>query len=211
MRSVADLKREHAAKERQSGKKSNLKDVNFKARAQFRKDMKEAKGLVKSLKDAPNASFKLVSFLGSLFAEETYLTVEASLLDKVAEKLESVDTASAKRLIEILNVDREALRLEIRIDDMDDPLMATVSNLSGEASISASTASSETEDTEEYQDALDHVDGIEEQVEEMQPYEGEFSPLQSYDEQESAHQEHKKTMPEGLSFSERIKWKKENL
>lgn len=124
MRSIKDLQREHSKEQKEAKRVASLKDKNYKERAQFRKDMKEAKSLVKSI--AGEGTKKLVSFLHSLFHEDTYLSIDTLLLGQVIAKLEPINTVSSKRLIEILETDRSNLRKEISIDDLDDPLFEAV-------------------------------------------------------------------------------------
>jgi len=190
MRSIADLKKEHSARVKEEKRVSSLKDKNFKERAAFRKDIKEAKTLISNMKDS--ISQKMVSFMKQLFTEESFLTVDKALLGQLSVKLETVEHASAKRLIEIIAIDRTNLRKETMIDDLDDPLMAAVDKI--EKDIAAERAEGSQE--QEYVDAMDYADSIEEQEGEAE--EQEHSTQQQYTIAD---------MPVGLTFAERVRWK----
>lgn len=190
MRGIRELKQEYSKLNKEQKRVSSLKDRNFKIRAQFRKDMKEAKQLAKQLKDT--ASTKLVLFLSSLFNEETYLTVAKSLLDKVAEKLSDIETVTAARIIQILATDYDALRKENSIDDLDDPLMVPADHKEVEVYVRDDLDLNE-EDSADSQDAS----MVAEETLIMETIMIEAV-------------QQKPVMPEGLSFVEKMLWKKRN-
>lgn len=200
MKSIAELKKEHSASWKEEKRKNSLKDPLFKERAQFRKDMKEAKVLVKAI--SSEGSKKLISFLNQLFTEESYLTVDKALLGQVVTKLEGIEGSSAVRLIQILNTDRDNLRKEISIDDLDDPLMVIVAE--------GQRPGSEKETLE--------VEPLAEGEHNPEPeaIAGEFDMVPasivnvSSGMVPAADFSTEPTMPEGLSFVEKVLWKKRN-
>lgn len=212
MRSIADLKKEHTAAQKELKRTSSLKDKLFKERAAFRKDMKEARMLVSNMKDT--VSQKMISFMKQLFQENSYLTVDTFVLGQLITKLQTVEHASAKGLITILETDRSKLRAEVMLDDLDDILIPTSLGERSEARHAHSpiAASDEANSEEEHSIVTDDNDSNET----LEPFTGEFKPIHTTTEQAfiavhgAAGPLASLQMPEGLSFVEKMLWKKKN-
>lgn len=226
MKSIKDLQKEHTKEQREEKRLSSLKDKNYKERAQFRKDMKEAKGLIKSLANG-DATKKLIGFLSSLFVEDTYLSIDTLLLGQVIAKMEPMESASAKRIVEILKVDRRALRKEVSIDDDDDPLFEVVaerSEGSGLTCIQHKDSDEQDTDDEDYQPSDEELEQCEMELEAEQSAEEYFIRESKIAKQQEAIKQTAVQvqrdeivspfagldMPPGLSLIQKIKWKKEH-
>lgn len=222
MKGIKELKAEYSKNRKEEKRVSSLKDKNYKERAQFRKDMKEARGLIKGLANGESTK-KLVGFLNSLFNEDTYLGIDTLLLGQVITKLEPMESTSAKRIVEILKVDRSVLRKEVSIDDEEDILFE-----SNEVKTKYSTYSEETEsdcdDSEEYEPSAEDIEQVEMELEAEKTAEEYYIQQSGKLEQIAKINETNASvraveivspfagldMPAGLSLVDRIKWKKEH-
>lgn len=225
MKSIKDLQKDHTREQKEEKRLSSLKDKNYKERAQFRKDMKEAKSLVKALANG-DATKKLVGFLSSLFIEDTYLSIDTLLLGQVISKMEPMESASAKRIVEILKVDRSALRKEVSIDDDEDILFEAVAERSEGTGVPqlSSDDNEQTEDDEDYQPSAEDIEQVEMELEAEQSATDYFiaqaaKQVQIASITNTAVQVQRDDivspfagldMPPGLSLVQKIKWKKEN-
>lgn len=223
MRSIKDLQREHSKEQKELKRLSSLKDKNYKERAQFRKDMKEARSLIKGLANGESTK-KLVGFLNSLFNEDTYLGIDTLLLGQVINKLEPMESASAKRIVEILKVDRAALRKELEIDDEDDPLFETVAPKAKDASLSVGHGPDTDEQDPEEGPTDEDIEQCAMEIEAEQSATEYFIAQAKITKQqekiiETAVQVQRDDivspfagleMPPGLSLIQKIKWKREN-
>lgn len=94
-----------AATKEQRIQKSN----EFHKQKQLRADCKQAQIIIKNLFRTDLISGKFKMFLQNIFADINLVTIEAGAKFLLVGKLEGIDSTDAKRLIEILDIDRSGL------------------------------------------------------------------------------------------------------